>query len=135
MWTICLRRGCVCRCRCFPFSFLNKEKPLKESGICGLWQRLVFIQKSNLPSCTICYKKKGVGGEDEKRRKEDYFLNLSVEKISGIAVSSSYFYLPLLPCLSRFYLSPYIFNLSHKAHYSCVPAAIAVALSQLLAIH
>lgn len=47
-------------------------------------------------------------------------------------IAVSIYFTSLLPlCPSHFYLSPslYIFNVSHKAHYHYVPAAVAVTLS------
>lgn len=60
------------------------------------------------------------------------FSKVVTEKISH---HSQQFLTPPPPfwLLSLFIHS--IFNLSHKAHYSSVPAAIAVRLSELLAIH
>lgn len=121
-----VHRGHVCEW--FSYLFPQQANPLQESRIRHLWERLVFISRRHLPRHTFCWGKNGKDSEDG-----EVFSKVVTEKISH---HSQHFLLPQRP--SFWFLSLFIhsiFNLSHKAHYSYVPAAIAVRLSELLAIH
>lgn len=107
--------------------FSQWAKPLKESGVRRLWQRLFFISRCHLPSCTGFEE---AGTEWVKKKKGRAFSKLVTWK--DLWHCSQHFSLRLPPppvFLSSISLTLYIFNLSHKAHYSYVPAAVAVTLS------
>lgn len=112
---------------CFPFCFLNEQNLSRRVGyvVCG---RDYFSFPDVICPHAPVLKRQGQSGW--RRRKEEHFPNLSLEKISDIAVSIFHFGSPPPPVfLSSISLTLYIFNLSHKAHYSYVPAAVAVTLS------
>lgn len=66
-------------------------------------------------------------GVDEEKRKVFFFKNCHLKR--SLALQSAFFTFPPPLPVSLISISLYIFNLSHKAHYSYVPAAIAVTLS------
>ncbi len=55
----CIGDRCACGSApcdgCFPFCLLNEQNLSRRVG-CLLWQRLFFILKCHLPSCTSCEK-------------------------------------------------------------------------------
>lgn len=126
--------GCYCQpfisgalgsCLRFDEVWLPFLFPRQACGIHHLWERLVFISRRHFPRRAICgKKKKEFRGWRGNVFKSCHCKDLSSQ--SAILTPSFWFLSLFIHC---------IFNLSHKAHYSPVPAAIAVRLSELLAIH
>lgn len=85
-------------CEWFSYLFPQQAKPLQESRIRHLWERLVFISRRHLPRCTICWEKMA-----RIQRMEKCFQKLSLKR-SLIVVSTFY---SLTVHLSGFYLSLY----------------------------
>lgn len=110
------------------FCFLSKQNLGGRERDTSFVGEISFHFKKHLPRRTI-YKKKKKKMARIQRMEGKCFQKLSLKR-SLITVSNFY---PPFWLLSLFIHS--IFNLSHKAHYSSVPAAIAVRLSELLAIH
>lgn len=94
---------------CFPFCFLNEQNLSRRVGyvVCG---RDYFSFPDVICPHAPVLKRQGQSGW--RRRKEEHFPNLSLEKISDIAVSIFHFGSPPPPSFSVLSLSLYIYLIS-----------------------